>query len=270
MTEARKSDQRSMRTMTATATVVRLGRKKRRSRALQRPRTQQQARRPRSRSLERSSSEDISDCPRMPTASAVPVESSPQSPEQAPEPNQAAQDSYVSPEGQASVLTGSSKDFAGYLMSLQMRQRCTVVAYNDRGALCVAVATADESSAGLIMHVLACYILHLHVRPGIEDWCCCRRHSLSTSCVYRFHFAGHLLIRPNINASFCALAERCKIRSLLSRAWAHLQDLVVQVSAHSYCMGFAVNPTMEMAYNKLCLAVQSSSSSLIYAGMPEL
>ncbi|DBA79965.1 TPA: hypothetical protein ACH3X1_008168 [Trebouxia sp. C0004] len=50
------------------------------------------------------------------------------------------------------VRLGSSKDIAGYLMSLQMRQRCTVVAYNDRGALCVAVATADESSAGLIMH----------------------------------------------------------------------------------------------------------------------
>jgi len=44
----------------------------------------------------------------------------------------------------------------------------------------------------------------------------------------------------------------------------------MQVSAHSYCMGFAVNPTTELAYNKLCLAVQSSSSSLIYAGMPEL
>ena len=27
--------------------------------------------------------------------------------------------------------------------------------------------------------------------------------------------------------------------------------------------------TMELAYNKLCLALQSSSSSLIYAGMPE-
>jgi len=254
--------------------VVRLGRKKRRSRAPQRPRTQQQARRQRSRSLERSSSEDISDCPRMPTASAVPVESSPQSPEQAPEPNQAAQDSYVSPEAHASVLTGSSKDFAGYLMSLQMRQRCTMVAYNDRGVLHLPLlmkVLLDSSCMYVTMHTgLACYILHLHVRPGIEDWCCCRRHSLSTSCVYRFHFAGHLLIRPNINASFCALAERCKIRSLLSRAWAHLPDLVMQVSAHSCCMGFAINPTMELAYNKLCLAVQSSSSSLIYAGMPEL
>jgi len=158
--------------MTATATVVRLGRKKRRSRAPQRPRTQQQARRQRSRSLERSSSEDISDCPRMPTASAAPVDSSPQSPCQAPEPNQAAQDSYVSPEAHASVLTGSSKDFAGYLMSLQMRQRCTVVAYNDRGALCVAVATADESSAGLIMHV--CDYAHwaglLYIAPACEAW----------------------------------------------------------------------------------------------------
>jgi len=87
--------------------------------------------------------------------------------------------------------------------------------------------------------------------------------------VYRFHSAGHLLIRPNNTASFYALVERCKIRSLLSRAWAHLQDLVMQVSAHSYCMGSAVNPTMELAYDKLCLAVQTSSSSLIYAGMPE-
>ncbi len=163
--------------MTATATLVRLGRKKQRSQAPQRPRTQQQARRQRLQSLDRSSSEDVSDCPRVPTASAAPVKSSPQSPGQPLEPNQAAQDSYVSPEAHASVLTGISKDFAGYLMSLQLRQRCTVVAYNDRGALCVAVATADESSAGLIIHVctmhtkLACYILHLHVRPGIEDWC---------------------------------------------------------------------------------------------------
>ncbi|DBA97026.1 TPA: hypothetical protein ACH3X3_012907 [Trebouxia sp. C0006] len=108
-----------------------------------------QAGRQRSRSLERSSSEDVSDSPHMPTASAAPV-GSPQSPDQAPEPNQAALDSYVSPEAHASVLTGSSKDFAGYLMSLQMRQRCTVVAYIDRGALCIAVATAVESSAGLM------------------------------------------------------------------------------------------------------------------------
>ena len=138
--------------MTATATLVRLGPKKRRSQAPQRPRAHQQARPQRSRSLERSSSEDVSDCPRMPTASAVPF-GSPQSPIQAPEPNQAAQDSYVSPEAHATVLPGFSKDFAGYLMSLELRQRCTVVAYNDRGALCVAVATADESSAGLVIHV---------------------------------------------------------------------------------------------------------------------
>ncbi len=88
----------------------------------------------------------------MPTASAAPVRS-PQSPDQAPEPNQAAQASYASPEAHASVLPGTSKDFAGYLMSLEVRQRCTVVAYNDRGALCVAVATVDESSAGLVIHV---------------------------------------------------------------------------------------------------------------------
>ena len=42
----------------------------------------------------------------------------------------------------------------------------------------------------------------------------------------------------------------------------------MQVSAHS--MGFAVSPTIELACNKLCLALQSLSSSLIYAGMPEL
>jgi len=171
MTKARKSGPRSMRVMTATATVVRLGPKKRRSKAPQRPRTQQQARRQRSRSLERSSSEDVSDSPRMPTASAAPV-GSPQSPDQAPEANQAPQDSYGSPEAHASVLTGSSKDFAGYLMSLQIRQRCTVVAYNDRGALCVAVATADESSAGLIMHV--CDYAHwaglLYIAPAFEAW----------------------------------------------------------------------------------------------------
>jgi len=41
--------------------------------------------------------------------------------------------------------------------------------------------------------------------------------------------AGHLLIRSNNIASICALVERCKIRSLLSRAWAHPQDLVMQV-----------------------------------------
>ena len=69
--------------------------------------------------------------------------------------------------------------------------------------------------------------------------------------------AGHLLIRPNLNASFCALVERCKTRSLLSRTSAHLQDLAMQVKAHSYCKGFAVNPTVELAYNTICLAVQS-------------
>ncbi|DBA72297.1 TPA: hypothetical protein ACH3X2_010542 [Trebouxia sp. C0005] len=112
--------------MTATV-MVRLGVKKRRSRAPQRPRTQQQARRQRSRSLEGSSSEDTSDRPRMAPASAAPIGGS-QSPDQAPDPSQAAQDSCVSPEAHASVLTCSSKDFAGYLMSLQMRQRCTMVA----------------------------------------------------------------------------------------------------------------------------------------------
>ena len=76
------------------------------------------------------------------------------------------QDSYVSSEAHAFVLLGSSKDFAGYLISLRMRQRCTVMAYNDRGALCVAVATADETPAAIIMHVCdyahwaAGYILH--------------------------------------------------------------------------------------------------------------
>ncbi|DBA78204.1 TPA: hypothetical protein ACH3X2_008165 [Trebouxia sp. C0005] len=109
----------------------------------------------------------------MAPASAAPIGGS-QSPDQAPDPNcnQAAQDSCVSPEAHASVLTCSSKDFAGYLMSLQMRQRCTVVAYNDRGALCVAVATANESSAGLIMHV--CDYAHwaglLYIAPAFEAW----------------------------------------------------------------------------------------------------
>ncbi|DBA90079.1 TPA: hypothetical protein ACH3X2_004283 [Trebouxia sp. C0005] len=88
-------------------------------------------------------------------------------------------------------------------MSLQMRQRCTVV--TDRGALCAAVATADASSAGLIMH-----------ETQLEHVLCV---PLS---------AGHLLIRPNLNASFCALVERCKTRSLLSRTSAHLQDLAMQ------------------------------------------
>ena len=107
----------------------------------------------------------------MASAGAAPV-GGPHGKDQAPEPNQAAQDSYVSPESHASVLTCSSTAFAGYLMSLQMRQRCTVVAYNDRGALCVAVATANESSAGLIMHV--CDYAHwaglLYIAPAFEVW----------------------------------------------------------------------------------------------------
>ncbi|DBA72298.1 TPA: hypothetical protein ACH3X2_010543 [Trebouxia sp. C0005] len=78
----------------------------------------------------------------------------------------------------------------------------------------------------------------------------CMRHSLSMSCVYCCHFAGHLLMRPNLNASFCALAERCKTRSLLSRTWAHLHELVMQVKAHSHCKGFAVNSTTELADKK--------------------
>ena len=52
--------------------------------------------------------------------------SSPQLPVQPPGTNQAAQDSYASPKALASVLTGSSKDSACYLKSLQMQQRCTV------------------------------------------------------------------------------------------------------------------------------------------------
>ena len=49
-------------------------------------------------------------------------------------------------------LTGSN-GFADYVARLRCRNRCTVVAYNGRGAQCVAVATADDRPAGLIMHV---------------------------------------------------------------------------------------------------------------------
>ena len=105
-------------------------------------------------------------------ASPATVDSRPQSPDQPPEPNQAAQDSQVSPNARASLLTGSSKEYAGYLMSLQIRQRCTVVAYNERVALCVAVAFADEGSAGLVVHV--CDYAHraglLNIAPASEAW----------------------------------------------------------------------------------------------------
>jgi hypothetical protein len=45
--------------------------------------------------------------------------------------------------------------------------------HSDRGALCVAVATADEDFAGLMyvtMRIgLACCMLYLQVRPGTVD-----------------------------------------------------------------------------------------------------
>ena len=91
------------------------------------------------------------------------------------------------------------------------------------------------------------------------------RHSLSMFCVYCFHSAGHLLISPISTASFCALAARCNIRLLLSTAWAFLEGLVMQVSAYSYCIGFVVNSTVELPYNKLDLAVESLSSWFMLA-----
>lgn len=67
--------------------------------------------------------------------------------------DQAAEDSWGSPDVPAALLTGTSSGFADYQSRLRMHDRCTVVAFNDRGAQCVAVATAEEQSAGLLIHV---------------------------------------------------------------------------------------------------------------------
>ena len=100
---------------------------------------------------------------------APPIESCPQSPHQLPEPNQAAQDSYASPEAHAFVLTGSSKNFC----RLPDELADAAEQHSDRDALCVAVATADESSPG-IMNV--CDYAHwaglLHIVPAGEAWHC--------------------------------------------------------------------------------------------------
>ena len=59
------------------------------------------------------------------------------------------------------------------------------------------------------------------------------------------------------------------MRPLLSRAWACLQDLDCTFLETAISIQLHDNPTMQLAYNLLCLAVQSLSSRLIYAGMPE-
>ena len=87
-------------------------------------------------------------------------------------------------------------------------------------------------------------------------------------CVYRFHSAGHLLIKPNSTASFCALAARCNIRSLLSTAWAHLQGLAGKCLQLLHCICSQLHSGAAL-YNKLALAVESLSSSVVFAGMPE-
>ena len=80
------------------------------------------------------------------------VNSRSQPPDHPAELNQGSEDSLSSPDVDVAFLTGSN-GFADYVARLRCRNRCTVVAYNDRGAQCVAVATADDRPAGLIMHV---------------------------------------------------------------------------------------------------------------------
>ncbi len=146
-----------MRTMTAAATMVRLGHRRQGSQASQRPRTQQQARRQRSRSLERGSSEDLSDSPHMPAAAAHSCQSG-------------RTGQLCQPSPHASVLTDSSKDSACYLKSLQMQQRCTVTGVHCVLQLPLLMKILLDSCMYVTMRIgLACCMLYLQVRPGTVD-----------------------------------------------------------------------------------------------------
>lgn len=66
--------------------------------------------------------------------------------------DQSAHASWDSPDAPVTLLKPRCSGFEDYKSRLQLRHRCTVVACNDRGAQCVAVATAEERAAGIIMH----------------------------------------------------------------------------------------------------------------------
>lgn len=101
-----------------------------------------------------------------------------QLPEHQPGEDQSAEDSWDSPDMPTSMLKGRSSGFEDYKSRLQMRDRCTVVACNDRGAQCVAVATAEERADGITMNASVPYKLcHLHtLAHQVWGMFCCAGH----------------------------------------------------------------------------------------------
>ena len=78
---------------------------------------------------------------------------SPHPPDQTAELPQLSEDSWSSPDAHVALIRGTGNGFADYVSRLRYRNRCSVVAYSDRGAQCVAVAAAEDDSALVTMHV---------------------------------------------------------------------------------------------------------------------
>lgn len=146
--------------------------------------------------------------------------------------DQSAHASWDSPDAPVTLLKPRCSGFEDYKSRLQLRHRCTVVACNDRGAQCVAVATAEERAAGIIMHVsVPCELparLPEFPSAGVRHVLLCRTPSLNMACVCHSHSMRRPIHQYHSIASSYALVARCGFRYRLYRAWASLQGHVLQ------------------------------------------
>ena len=148
----RRSSPPSVRILTAKTTLLKLDGTRQRSRAKQKPRATH-AIQPQSKKKTDTRGQAALEFATTSANSSDLTNNSQHAPDHTAELDPASEDSWSSPDAHAAFLTGNSNGFADYVSRLRYRNRCSLVAYNDRGAQCVAVATAEDHSAGLTIHV---------------------------------------------------------------------------------------------------------------------